>query len=82
MHNIYAYTPNTNPYPEYVSLNRKDDGTITLTVREPAKPGQYSDKDCGATVAVPIPRAELLRLFEALRDELTPPMMKAMGEAI
>ena len=75
--NLYAYTPNTHPYPEFVSLNRKDSGEIELTVREAAKPGQFSDKDCGATVAVQMPRGELLKLFEALRDELTPPMMKA-----
>jgi hypothetical protein len=72
MQNIYAYTPNTHPYPEFVSLNKKPDGAITLTVREPAKPGPYSDKDCGSTVEVPMPRGELLNLLEALRDELTP----------
>jgi hypothetical protein len=80
--NIYAYTANTNPYPEFVSLNRQADGKITLTVREPAKPGPYSDKDSGSDVTVPLPRGELLKLFEALRNELTPPMMKARGESI
>ena len=79
--NLYAYTKNSNPYPEFVSLN-SDDGKVTLTVREAAKPGQFSDQDCGATVAVELPRGELFKLFEALRAELTPPMMKAMGQSI
>lgn len=80
--NIYAYTANTHPYPEFVSLNKEPSGKIVLTVREPAKPGQFSDKDSGATVAVTLPHGELLRLFEALKNELTPPMMKAMGQSI
>lgn len=80
--NLYAYTANSHPYPEFVSLNRKSDGSTTLTVREPAKPGQFSDQDCGATVEVAMPHRELLRLYEALRDEVTPPMMKATGQAI
>jgi hypothetical protein len=80
--NIYAYTANVHPYPEFVSLNVIGNGEIRLTVREPAKPGQFSDEDCGTTVSVPLPHTELLRLFEALRDELTPPMMKAMGQSI
>ena len=67
--NIYAYTPSTQPYPEFVSLNRQG-GDVTLTVREPAKPGPHSDKDCGATVSVKIPRQELQKLFESLRNEL------------
>lgn len=82
MKNLYAYTKNSHPYPEFVSLNRQADGRITLSVREPAKPGAYSEQDCGSTVEVEIPRGELLRLFEGLRDELTPPMMKVMGQSI
>lgn len=82
MQNIYAYTANANPYPEFVSLNKQSDGTITLMVREPAKPGPYSDKDCGADVTVKLSRDELLKLYEALKAELTPPMMKARGESI
>lgn len=79
--NLYAYTENLHPYPPFVSLN-SDDGKVVLTVREPAKPGPHSDKDCGATVAVDLPRGELLKLFEVLRNELTPPMMKARGQSI
>ncbi len=82
MRNIYAYTKNTHPYPPFVSLNSVPAGKAMLTVREPAKPGPHSDQDCGSIVEVEMPRAELLRLFEALRDELTPPMMKARGMSI
>lgn len=80
--NIYAYTANTHPYPEFVSLNKKDDGTIALHVRGPARPGQFSDKDECPNSVIELPRGELLKLFDALRDELTPPMMKAMGNSI
>lgn len=34
--NIYAYTESTSPaggYVGYVSVNQRDDGTVTLTVR-------------------------------------------------
>ena len=72
MRNIYGYTANSSPYPEFVSLNSKS-GVITLTVREPAKPGPYSDKDCGSTVEIVLPHGELHRLYEALRDELIAP---------
>ena len=82
MQNIYAYTANTNPYPEYVSLNKMPDGRISLSVRAPAQPGEFSDKDEGPNAGVELPRGELLKLFEALRNELTPPMMKARGESI
>lgn len=66
--NIYAYTKNSHPYPEFVSLN-SEGGKITLTVREPAKPGPHSDQDCGSTVQVVLPHGELHRLFEALRGQ-------------
>lgn len=69
MKNLYAYTMNSHPYPEFVSLN-SDGGKIVLTVREPAKPGPYSDKDCGSTVQVVLPHGELHRLMEALQAEL------------
>lgn len=82
MQNIYAYTANTHPFPEYISLNRTPDGKIALSVRGHARPGLFSGKDEGPYVGVELPRDELLKLFEALRDELTPPMMKARGERI
>ncbi len=69
--NIYAYTKNSAPYPEFVSLN-SDGGVTTLTVREPAKKGPHSAQDCGSTVQIILPHGELHRLFEALRNELTP----------
>lgn len=69
MKNIYGYTKNVHPYPEFVSLN-SDKGVYTLTVREPAKPGPHSDKDCGSTVQVVIPHGELHRLMEALQAEI------------
>lgn len=75
--NLFAYTATKPSYPEYVSLNRERSGDIVLQVRGEANEGQ-----CGDTVAVALPRAALLQLYEALRDELTPPMMKARGISI
>lgn len=68
--NIFGYTANTNPYPEYMSLNERD-GKIVLTVREPAKPGQYSDKDSGATVEIELPPEQFDSLVTALEIERT-----------
>jgi hypothetical protein len=73
--NLFAYT-SPAAMPEYVSINQRD-GKITLDARGPAKDGQF-----GETVQIEIPRRELLKLFEALRDEVTPPMMRALGQSI
>ena len=75
--NKFAFTSAEAIYPAFVSLNERD-GFMVLTVRGPRK----DNGDCGETVDVPVPRAELMRLYEALRDELTPPMMRAMGQSI
>lgn len=42
--NLYAYTepPSSEYYPGFVSLNRQDDGNITLTVRSPGHDGNKS----------------------------------------
>jgi len=75
--NIFAYTSPEAIYPAFVSLNERD-GFASLTVRGPRK----EDGSSGDTIEVPVPRAELLKLFDALRDEITPPMMKATGQSI
>lgn len=75
--NKFAYTSPEAIYPAFVSLNERD-GVMVLTVRGPRK----DNGDCGETVDVPIPRTELMRLYEALRNELTPPMMRATGQWI
>lgn len=75
--NKFAYTAPESIYPAFVSLNERD-GFPVLTVRGPRK----KNGDCGDTVDVPLPRAEIRRLFDALRDDLTPPMMKATGQSI
>jgi len=75
--NMFAYTATKPSYPEYASLNKCQNGEIELTVRGEANEGQ-----CGDTVALVLPRKALLDLFEALREELTPPMMKATGQSI
>ena len=78
--NIFAFTPNNPEYPEYVSIN-KENGDVTITVRSP-KQAATADRpyvDAGATARMTIPRNELFKLYEALADELVPPMMKARG---
>lgn len=75
--NLFAYTSTKPSYPEYASLNKCASGEIELMVR-----GEANEGECGDTVALVLPRKALLDLFEALRDELTPPMMKATDQSI
>lgn len=35
---LFAYTAPGADYPEYVSINREDDGRVTITVRGPKRP--------------------------------------------
>lgn len=67
MKNIYAYTENSHPFPPFISLNQEGDKLI-LTVRGPAKPGQYSDKDCGNTVTIELPKEQLIKLASAAME--------------
>lgn len=70
--NVFAYTENTSPYPAYVSLNSGPSvGTLRLTVRGVARPGQYSDKDEGPNAEIDLPRDELAKLYHALHAELS-----------
>lgn len=75
--NKFAYTAPESIYPAFVSLNERD-GFMVLTVRGPRK----ENGDCGETVDVPVPRSELRKLFDSLREDMTPPMMKATGQSI
>ncbi len=61
--NKFAYTSPEAIYPEFVSLNESG-GFYTLTVRGRRK----ENGDCGATVDVPMPAAELARLRDALAN--------------
>lgn len=70
--NIFAYTAPGADFPEYVSINEHN-GKIVLTARS---------KGATNLVDLDLPRGELLKLLDALRSELTPPMMKAHGESI
>jgi len=47
--NIYAYTTSTDgSYPEYLSVNANEDGTVEITVRSPRK----ADGSCGDTATI------------------------------
>lgn len=45
---IAAYTPSTSPYPPFINVSRDGDD-VTITVRDPAGPGEFSKEDCGKT---------------------------------
>ena len=62
--NKFAYTAPEAIYPAYVSLNERD-GFYYLSVRGVRK----INGDAGDTIEVPIPRAELRKLSDALRDD-------------
>jgi hypothetical protein len=58
--NLFAYTAPGADYPEYISINREDDGRITITVRGPKrKPGELGNEHSfdmpglGGTMTIP-----------------------------
>lgn len=70
MKNVFAHTANSHPYPGYISVNVVDPNVdypeISVSVREPAKPGQYSDKDCGATAEIKLSWDDAVKLHGEL----------------
>lgn len=62
--NKFSYTAPEAIYPAYVSLNERD-GFYYLSVRGVRK----INGDAGDTIEAPIPRAELRKLSDALRDD-------------
>ena len=65
--NLYAYTANAHPYPEYLSINAEPDGTIRVHVRGGARPGAFSDQDCGPEAGMTLPAEQLEAFATALR---------------
>jgi hypothetical protein len=59
--NIFAHTDPGN-YPQYVSINREENGDISLTVRSAA----WGDGTCGDTAAAVLSPDVLLKLARAL----------------
>lgn len=59
--NIYAHTAVSAEYPPYVSLNREDDGTYSLTVRSAGNSG----RDSGTTV---LTAEQLMAMADAIRS--------------
>ncbi len=64
--NLFAYTANSHPYPEFISINEESGAKITVTVRGPARPGPYSDQDEGPIAKAELPRSQLDKIIEAL----------------
>lgn len=62
--NIFAYTSLDTLYPEYVSINEQDDGSITIDVRGPVTPPDETHPygRCGDTVRMTLPRDQLATL--------------------
>jgi hypothetical protein len=74
MRNIFAWTAPGAHYPEFVSINEQDDGSITIDVRGPKRP---PDKDhpyeqCGETVRMTLPTREVANMARALVCEVIP----------
>jgi hypothetical protein len=74
-YNIFAYTAPNPDYPEFVSVNRHDDGKITIAVRGPKMaPGSAGNAHSfdmpgyGATMVLPAER--LPDLIKSLQGEL------------
>lgn len=70
--NIFAYTAPGSNYPEFLSINKQDDGTITIDVRSPPSfDVMQSDHPplavCGPAVRMPLPRDQVAALIAALQ---------------
>ena len=48
MTNLFAYTSSAANYPDFISVNRRDDGGIEIIIRSAAR----EDGSCGDTVCV------------------------------
>jgi hypothetical protein len=73
--NIFAYTAPGGSYPDYLSINRQDDGRVTITVRSPAKQGK-GYPICGTVAELTLPGDHLGELIAALQEHRatkTPP---------
>ena len=62
MNNLYAHTATEQQFPEYVSLNVRDDGACELTVRSPSIDGVH----CGTAGAIVLNEAQRNALAVAL----------------
>jgi hypothetical protein len=56
--NIYAYTAPSSNYPPYISINRTDNGGVSITVRSPAK----DDGACGDSAMITLTQDEFSEL--------------------
>ena len=62
--NLAAFTPVEHPYPPYISINREDDGNISITVRSSRKlhpvTGFYEE---GNTSSISMHESDLKKLL-------------------
>lgn len=74
---IFAWTkdePDDPLYPEYISVNREEDGRITVTVRAPRRPPQSDDNPnpfalAGRAATMTLPDDQAIALAEQIADE-------------
>ena len=62
--NLFAYTSFDPYYPEYISVNREDNGKVSITVRGKVK----ENGSCGETVSIELDESQV----SELRSGLTP----------
>ena len=80
---IFAHTASGATYPEFVSVNQKPDGSVTVSVRSPATFDVMQSDDpplavCGATAEATLPREQIDSLIQGL---LTLPPVDEVREA-
>jgi len=68
--NIFAYTAPGADYPEFLSINREDDGRVTVTVRGPSQRVETTEGNwqisMSPTITMTLPEAELNKLMDAI----------------
>lgn len=75
--NLSAFTPIEHPYPPYVSINREEDGRVSIAVRSKA-----DGENCGATSVIHLSAVQAVQLFSEAqmaiaRLALDEPMLRA-----
>lgn len=71
--NLSAFTASTGTYPPYISINRNEDGTVTVIIRSAPKVGVFAGQAtvfAGSEANITLTEAEFLRLLDETNHEL------------
>lgn len=68
--NLYAFTATNSIYPEFISINKKEDGKVYISVRSPKKFDSEKGYEVQGDIAeIELPQAEINKMIEALNND-------------